>query len=318
MSLRYTGEATMDDEPALRDVDRWKDKIEVRLDNRQVFFLFFGSAMVACMLFVLGVIVGKRLESRGRAEAPVVDDPLAVLDRFGAVASPAPAPAALTFPRALIGGGPTKNRPAPERLERTDKVERLEKAPAERLAVAKPTLTATAPVPLASAAAPVAPVAVAPVAAALPRPLAQNKVAVTTKTAPPSATPPAPLAKKLAISPRPVPAPIKAAAKDPTQPAKGAVSAPTASKSTPVPSTGKGRFLLQLSSFPDRGEADAFARRFAGQNAYVVATEIPGKGTWYRVRVGSYGTMQEAAAAKTNFERDHNVIAYVAGTGPAK
>jgi cell division protein FtsN len=50
----------------------------------------------------------------------------------------------------------------------------------------------------------------------------------------------------------------------------------------------------------------------------VVATEIPGKGTWYRVRVGSYGTMQEAAAAKTNFERDHNVIAYVAGTGPAK
>src|SRR5204862_6443115 len=45
MSLRYTGEATMD-EPVLREVERWKDKIEVRLDNRQVFFLFFGSAMV--------------------------------------------------------------------------------------------------------------------------------------------------------------------------------------------------------------------------------------------------------------------------------
>jgi cell division protein FtsN len=81
---------------------------------------------------------------------------------------------------------------------------------------------------------------------------------------------------------------------------------------------GKGRFLLQLSSFQDRGEADAFARRFAGQNAYVVASEIPGKGTWYRVRVGSYGTMQEAAAAKANFERDHNVIAYVAGSGPVR
>ena len=38
--------------------------------------------MVACMLFVLGVIVGKRLESRGRAMAPVVEDPLAALDRF--------------------------------------------------------------------------------------------------------------------------------------------------------------------------------------------------------------------------------------------
>lgn len=317
MSLRYTGEATMD-EPALRDVDRWKDKIEVRLDNRQVFFLFFGSAMVACMLFVLGVIVGKRLESRGRAEAPVVDDPLAVLDRFGAVASPAPAPAALTFPRALIGGGPTKNRLAPERLERADKVERLETAPAERLAVTKPTLTATAPVSLALPATPAAPEDMAPAAAALPRPLVQNKAAVTTKTAHPSSVPPAPLTKKLAILPRPVPAPLKAAVKDTMPPAKGAVSAPTASKATPVPSSGKGRFLLQLSSFQDRGEADAFARRFAGQNAYVVATEIPGKGTWYRVRVGSYGTMQEAAVAKTNFERDHNVIAYVAGTGPAK
>src|SRR5258707_14664987 len=81
MSVSYTGDATMD-EPALRDVERWKDKIEVRLDNRQVFFLFFGSALCACMLFVLGVIVGKRLESRGRASAPDVQDPLAGLDRI--------------------------------------------------------------------------------------------------------------------------------------------------------------------------------------------------------------------------------------------
>ena len=84
MSVSYTGQASMD-EPALRDVERWKDKIEVRLDNRQVFFLFFGSALCACMLFVLGVIVGKRLESRGRAAAPEVQDPLAVLDRINSV-----------------------------------------------------------------------------------------------------------------------------------------------------------------------------------------------------------------------------------------
>src|SRR5438132_7773564 len=105
MSLRYTGEATMD-ETALRDVESWKDRIEVRLDNRQVFFLFFGSAIVACMLFVLGVIVGKRLEGRGRALAPIVEDPLATLDRFGAERGGAvAAPSALTFPRALLGGG---------------------------------------------------------------------------------------------------------------------------------------------------------------------------------------------------------------------
>ena len=85
MSLRYTGAAEMGD-IATRDLDRaartapWKDKIEVRLDNRQVFFLFFGSAVLACMLFVLGVIVGKRIESRGLAQAPDLADPMAVLD----------------------------------------------------------------------------------------------------------------------------------------------------------------------------------------------------------------------------------------------
>src|SRR3954465_6723965 len=78
--MRYTAEAAMESQ-GLRDIDRWKDKIEVRLDNRQVAFLFFGSALVACMLFILGVIVGKRLESRGRAVAPEIEDPLALLDR---------------------------------------------------------------------------------------------------------------------------------------------------------------------------------------------------------------------------------------------
>lgn len=327
MSLRYTGEATMD-EPALRDVERWKDKIEVRLDNRQVFFLFFGSAMVACMLFVLGVIVGKRLESRGRAEAPPVEDPLAVLDRFGAIAAPATPPAALTFPKALIGGGPAKGKAGS--VERASVEHVIAERPAMERAVAKSTLTAAAPLPLPVPVAPPAaqpkPAAVAPVKAAT----ALQKLAALPKIAPssPPASAPSSVAstsaapvKKAVVAPRPVAAPAS----------KPLVSAPSASagkepgqlaKVTTVPGAsadkGKGRFLLQLSSFQDRAEADAFARRFAGQNAYVVASEIPGKGTWYRVRVGSYGTMQEAASAKTTFERDHNVIAYVAGSGPAK
>src|SRR3954464_11580093 len=94
--MRYTSESTMDDR-ALRDVERWKDKIEVRLDNRQVFFLFFGSALVACMLFILGVMVGKRLESRGKAVAPEIEDPLALLDKVAAAppaAEPTPRPPA--------------------------------------------------------------------------------------------------------------------------------------------------------------------------------------------------------------------------------
>lgn len=107
MSVRYTAVTSMDG-PALeesdRNVERWREKIEVKLDNRQVFFLFFGSAVVACMLFVLGVMVGKRIESRGQADAPVLQDPLAALDRAHqppvGVAAPVPQ---LTFPSTLGG-----------------------------------------------------------------------------------------------------------------------------------------------------------------------------------------------------------------------
>jgi len=356
MSLRYTGEATMD-EPALRDVERWKDKIEVRLDNRQVFFLFFGSAMVACMLFVLGVIVGKRLESRGRAEAPVIEDPLAALDRFGAPASTTPAGSALAFPRALLNNAPLKgehlagrptltatlpsvSRKAPERtaekpLERTsDKT--IDKAAAKSAdkSADKAVVAAASEAPVTTHESPARKLALVD----SPASPAKKASSVEPAAAPSSAK----KAEKTSLLPHPVatgalpatkPAPVASAAvqkgpalaaKPVTAPAHALPPAPAktvavAAKTTPpVHATGKGNFLLQLSSFQDRAEADAFARRFSGQNAYVVASEVPGKGLWYRVRVGSYGTMKDAAAAKTAFEREHGVIAYVAGTGPAQ
>lgn len=120
MSVRYTAVDSMD-APALvandvdRNVERWREKIEIRLDNRQVFFLFFGSAVVACMLFVLGVMVGKRIESRGQAEAAPLADPLAALDRVHqpppGVAAPEPT---LTFPRTLAGSQAAAAPPAPK------------------------------------------------------------------------------------------------------------------------------------------------------------------------------------------------------------
>ena len=243
------------DEPALRDIERWKDKIEVHLDNRQVFFLFFGSALVACMLFVLGVIVGKRIESRGRADAPEIQDPLAALDRVNQSATAVPVGQTeqpLTFPKALIG---------------------------------------TTPKPKAAAPSP----KVTPAPAAAPAP-----------AAPPVEKPKAPAAA--AAPPKPA-APVKvAAAPKPAAPAPAAATPPAAE----VKPAARGKFTLQLSSFPDRSEADAFAKKFAGQGAFVITSEIPGKGTWYRVRVGNYASAQEASTAKTSFEKQHNIIAYVA------
>ena len=292
MSPSYTGETTMD-EAAFRDFERsselgsdrgygpgssganfgpWRDKIEVRLDNRQVFFLFFGSALCACMLFVLGVIVGKRLESRGRAAIPEVQDPLAVLDRIstppgsGAASANAATEPALTFPKALIGS-PAKVHSAPL-------------APKAAPAIAPRPAPAVAP-KAAPAIAPKALPAVAPKATAV----ASAKPAARIPSLP---TPAFPSTAIASVAP-PVLSPAPAAA-----PAKG-------------------KFTLVLSSFPERGEADAFAKRFAAQGAYVAVADSPGKHGIYSVRVGNYASSQEAATAKTAFEKQTTTIAYIAG-----
>jgi cell division septation protein DedD len=223
-------------ETVLRDLEpniaqQWRDKIEVRLDNRQVFFLFFGSAVVACMLFVLGVIVGKRIESRGRAEAPEVQDPLAALDRAGQAAAPSGAvhlDQELTFPKTLMGSGgggvPVHARPAPS------------------------------------------------------------------KPAPAKPTPAKPAAAKLTPAPAPAPAPA------PTKPAPAAAA----------------KYTLHLSTFATKEEADAFAKKYAADGAFVVAADVPGKGTAYRVRVGSFASYPQAVAAKGAFEKQNKTIALVA------
>ena len=260
----------------------WRDKIEVRLDNRQVFFLFFGSALCACMLFVLGVIVGKRLESRGRAAIPEVQDPLAVLDRMNGgtpvagASTSTKSEASLTFPKALIS--------APARPHGAS---------------------------LAAGRAAAAPAPAGPAAAA--------KVSVPAKVAPP-----------LAPKPTPAPAPTKVTAiangklastiaAKPALPAAATVAfAPAPPPAAPAPSTSaaasaKGKYSLVLSSFPERAEAEALAKRFAVQGAYVAVAEGPGKANVYRVRVGNYASTQEAATAKTAFEKETKTIAYVAG-----
>ncbi|MDB4982147.1 MAG: Sporulation domain protein [Myxococcales bacterium] len=271
-------EAALRDEGRLRDVERWKDKIEVRLDNRQVFFLFFGSAVVACMLFVLGVIVGKRIESRGRAEAADVQDPLAALDRAHQppfVAGPVAPPTELLFPKALQAG-PGKGASA--RADRNASVVPTPAVPAPRapVAVAKP----TTPVAVAK---PTAPVAVAKPTAPVP-PIG--------KALPPvgKATPPVIKSAKVVA-----PVGVSGTAK-PAAPAADATKV-------------KGKYTLQLSAFPTREEAEAFAAKYDA--TFIVPSEIPGKGTWFRVRAGNFSSYTEATAAKTAFEKTNKVIALV-------
>ena len=67
----------------MRETARWHDKVDVQLDNRQLYFLFFGTAVAACLVFTVGVLVGKRLEV-GARPAAAGGDHLAALDQLDA------------------------------------------------------------------------------------------------------------------------------------------------------------------------------------------------------------------------------------------
>jgi hypothetical protein len=309
------------DQRGLRDVERWRDKIEVRLDNRQVFFLFFGSALVACLLFVLGVVVGKRLESRGRAVAPEVEDPLALLDKVATTPRSTQTPA-VTFPQALFGGKNAQNGP-----KRTDL--KLAEPKLAELSKNEPGKVAEASKPTVKNGEPSQTVSATPEKASTKPANGKLVASLDSKSAAPAKPVEAkasPSVGKAVASATPTGAPAASA------PSKAAIAAapavqqtaettPAPPKNAPVPVIGaaatdsaKGRvhFTLQLSSFQDRGEAEAFAAKFGPEKTYLVVSDLPGKGTWYRVRVGDFATAKDAYAGKLAFEKKHGVIAYVA------
>jgi DedD protein len=198
----------------MRDLERWKDKVELSLDGRQIFFLFFGSAVAACLIFVGGVLTGKRIEQRVIASAaPASEDPLAALDQLGA----ADADDGLTFHQALA--------PSERRAGRRDEPQ--------------------------------------------PRPAAEPKH------------------EEAKREPKVEPAP---------------------------PPPGSGRFTLQLSAFVEKEDAEQFLQKIqsAGYHPFLVQSDVPGRGIFYRVRVGDFASRKAAADAKSDFERKQHLIAYVA------
>lgn len=299
--MGYTSGATMEDR-SLRDVERWKDKIEVRLDNRQVFFLFFGSALVACLLFILGVMVGKRLESRGRAIAPEIEDPLALLDKVAAV----PAREGVTFHKTLFnpkGQVPAESKRSAARTEVKTTAARpsADTATASQAGARSQPDRAAAETESPDSAKVAMSGAPGSAAETIPRkPAAPSQAAAGEQARPPGPT--AALA---------VPAPA-AKATPGAKPAGAVAARPPGQPEEVRTEPKKARFTLQLSSFQDRGEAEAFAARFQSERAYMVASEIPGKGTWYRVRVGDFASYQDAMTAKAAFEKKHSTIALVA------
>ena len=189
-----------------RESELYKDKIEVSLDGRQIFYLFFGGAVIVGLVFVLGVMVGRRVEARGhvdRVKTQPAIDPLAALDRLEGGNG-------LSFQGALRGA----ETPKPDVEKQIDERALVHEEPTP----AKPVKAEPKPEPKAEA---------------KPEPKAEAK--------------PEPKAEAKAESkPEPKPEP-------------------------------KPRFTLQLSSFQDRSEAEAYLTQLKANgsaSAYVTEAEI--------------------------------------------
>jgi cell division protein FtsN len=278
---------------------KWKDNVEFSLDNRQIFFLFFGLSVVGCFVFALGLMVGRRTFDGPRAGA--ADDALALLEREDALAA------------AALGGDPEDDFQFPEGLA-TPATEGLPE-------------TRDPSVP---------PRPDKQVKAARERAKRAGKVTPPTKkrAAKTAKKPPAKVAKKPAKVERKAPAKApkasaKASNKKMSAPVPAVISRDAASKpakkttktvlASGNPATkgttadAKGRtFTLQMKAFSKQDDADKLAKKLRsnGHDVRVEAADVRGR-TWHRVRVGVFTSWDDALAAKLAFERHEQVIAYV-------
>lgn len=270
--------------------DLFRDKVEVSLDGRQIFYLFFGGAIIASLVFVLGVMVGKRLEARAhvhaQAETSAANDPLAALDKLAGKRKE------LTFATTLTGTasaplGKVDRDLGPKVAERerneaavvqAEKEARQEKARKQKEEKAKKEARALAKK--------------AKEEAAKKKREEANRRRIAEAEA------------KRTESQRSDNNPQRVADSGDL-----VTNNPSASAASPKARSG---YTLQLSSFRDRSEADSFHKQLsaAGFSPYVVEAKVRGR-SWYRVRLGRYQSYSAAIEAKAKFEKKQNIIAYV-------
>lgn len=307
----------------MRDAHRMKEKFDVSLDNRQIVSLLIAGIVVMGAVFVLGVVVGKKLS--GDAQTAAAPDLLSALDANAQVLHDARKEPPLTFPDELTRKTATESLPPLPAVKPAAKPE-------------APKATAAAkPEPKPAEAAKVAAKPEARPAALTPTPdpdtgelpamdaAEEDAIAAGKPVAKPAAEPvKVAAAAKPEVKPEPVkgkveetPVATRTAARDGGM--KEAIARAQAlppEPPRPAEAVKGGAFTLQLSAFQTRPDADRFAARLRdrGYAPYILAAEVPGKGTWYRVRMGSFASKEAAGRYLADFKRETQLDAYVAGT----
>ena len=95
-----------------------------------------------------------------------------------------------------------------------------------------------------------------------------------------------------------------------------AVAPPEPSGPLPAPPSRLGNYTVQLGASQTRAEALQLAARAAaaGLKAYVVEAHLPGKGVWYRIRVGAFAERAAADRYRRDVERELRTSAIVMPT----
>jgi DedD protein len=252
----------------MRDSHRLKEKYELSLDNRQIVSITVASLVVLGGVFMLGVVVGKKLSAETVALQQQPTDLLGQLDRKTEALETVKADAALTFQDELTRppSAPVAEAPLP-----VVKPVEVPKPEAPKPEIVKPAEVAVAP----------APVVVAPVAPPKPAELAETP-------------------KVDSVATR-------------TVDGGGLKEAFGKAQRPPTESAADGSWTVQLSAYQDKAEADRFAAglRDKGYAPFIVEATIPGKGTWFRVRMGRFPSKDAASRYMDDFRRETAMNAIV-------
>jgi DedD protein len=257
----------------MRDAHRMKEKYDLSLDSRQVVSLLVGGIVVLGAVFVLGVLVGKKLAGNQRTER--TPDLLAALDTKSEALERARAAPTLTFQEELTRAAPPTAPKAPPAAKTSPARAQVDEAGAGSKPPAKQSVVAV----------------VDP--GAISRAPPASEPSTESKSAPPIT--------KLT----------------PTVPTSATQNAAKSSAPKPPQATApNGIWTLQLGASPNREDAERQASRMRekGYAPYITAAEVPGKGTWYRVRMGSFPSKDAATRYLQDFKRETQAEAFVAST----
>jgi DedD protein len=272
-----------------------RERFDFSLDARQVAGVTLGALGTLAVAFLLGLWLGQRSPDRlapaAARTAPAQSAPAIKLEDLDKPPRPDGGEPAVrdTFHETLTSPKPPADNLPP--VPKATPIPAPAPASAPSASVSTPVAAATGP---SGASGPGAAPRAAP--AAEPQPAA-------TAAASPAAKPAVPPAKAAAP-----PAKGATAKGTPPKPAPAKAAAPASAKGAPA----KGAFSVQVGSTQDRSEADKIAARFASRGARVTVADVPGKGRWYRVRLGAFETREAADRYLKDLERSTGARGFVA------